>query len=109
MGLGDSQFPRKAGMFDARQWRGAGPARVARYQDMVCVCLSDARGHGTYANFRHQFDADSGRRIGVFQVVNQLGEVFDGVDVVMWRRADESHAGRRIANAGDVFIDFPPG
>ena len=40
--------------------------------------------------------------IGALQVVDQLGQVLDGVDVVVRRRRDQRHAGRGMAQPGDL-------
>ena len=39
--------------------------------------------------------------VGALQVVDQLGQVFDGIDVVVRRRRDQRHAGRRMPQPGD--------
>ena len=36
--------------------------------------------------------------------MDQLGQVFDRIDVVVRRRADQAHAGRGVADAGDVLV-----
>ncbi len=57
----------------------------------------------------HQLDADPRLRIAVLQVVDQLGEVFDRVDVVVRRRADQADAGRRVPHLGDPGPDLVAG
>ena len=48
------------------------------------------------------------KRVGVnlLQVINQLGQIFNGIDVVVWGRADQRHARPRVAQLCDVFVDF---
>ncbi len=82
---------------------------MAGDEDDIGVGLGDARGDGADADFRHQFDVDAGLRVGVFQVVDQLGEVFDRVDVMVRGRGDEAHAGSRVADLGDPRIDLGAG
>ncbi len=73
---------------------------------MVGMRFGHAGRHRAHAHFRHQLDADPRRRVGVLQVVDQLSQIFDRIDVVMRRRADQADAGRGIANAGDVLVDL---
>ena len=42
-------------------------------------------------------------RVGALQVVDQLGQVLDGIDVVVRRRRNQRHAGRRVPQPGDLF------
>ncbi len=48
-------------------------------------------------------------RVGVLEVVDQLGEVLDRVDVVVRRRADQADAGRRVPGLGDPRVDLVAG
>ncbi len=104
MRFGDAQFPRQPRVLDTGQRRRPGPPPVTRDQDMVRKALGDARGNRADADFRNQLDADPRLRIGILQVVDQLFEIFDGIDVVVRRRADQAHAGGRIADPRDVFV-----
>jgi hypothetical protein len=56
---------------------------MTRDHDVVGLGLGHASGNGAYADFRDQLDADACAGIDVFQIVNQLRQVFDGVDVVV--------------------------
>ena len=75
----------------ARQRGRPSPAIMPRNEDVVGLRLGHPRSHGAYSHFRNKLDADVRRRIGVFQVVNQLGQIFNRVNVVMWGRADQRH------------------
>jgi hypothetical protein len=41
-----------------------------------------------------------GLRVGTLEVVDELGQVLDGVDVVVGRRGDEAHSRHRVAGPG---------
>src|SRR5262249_48173549 len=101
-----TEFPRYSRVFNAGEWRSTRPTAVAGDQDDVGMRFRDACGDGSDSHFRNQLHADACARIGVFQVVNQLGQIFDGIDVMMRGRRNKSDARRRMANAGDDFIDF---
>ena len=49
------------------------------------------------------------RGIDALEVVDELRQIFDGVDVVVRRRADELHAGLRVAQARDQLRDLVAG
>ena len=48
-------------------------------------------------------------RVTVLQVVDQLGKVFDRVNVVVRRRADQADPGRRVPDLGDPGPDLVTG
>ena len=107
--FGDAQFPRQAGVLDARERRSAGAARVAGNENVIGKALGHAGRDRADADFRHELHAHARRRIAVLQIVDQLLEILDRINVVMRRRADEADAGRRVANAGDVGVDLAAG
>ncbi len=99
--LGDAEFPRRAGILDRGERRGAGAAVVAGDEDDVGVRLGHAGGDGADAGFGDELHADLGARVHFLQVVDELREIFDGVDVVVRRRRDEHHAGHGVAQPRD--------
>ena len=106
VGLRNSQFPGQPRMFDAGQRRGPRATCCAGNQNVIGKTLRDARSDGSHPHFRHQFDTDAGIRVGIFQIVNQLFEILDGVDVVMGRRADQTDAGCGVTDTSNIFIDL---
>ena len=109
VGFGDAQFPRQPGVLDGGQRRGAGAAGVPGDDQMVGPGLDHPGRHRAHPHLRAQLDADAGVRVAVLQVVNELGDVLDGVDVVVRRRADQAHPRRGVADAGDHLIDLVAG
>src|SRR5580692_9132738 len=71
--------------------------------------LGHAGSNGPHAHFRHQLYADPRRRIRVLQVENELGQVFDRVDVVVRWRADQADAGCRVPHGRDHAVDLLAG
>src|SRR5207244_5917577 len=104
--LGQAQFPRRAGVLDARPRRGAGSAVVPGDDDVICLALGNARRDRADTDLGHQLHADARAGVGVLQVVDQLRQIFDRIDVVVRRRADQSHAGHRVAQVADVLADL---
>ncbi len=75
---------------------------------MIGVGFGDAGGDGAHSGLGHQFDADADAGVDVFEVVDQLRQVFDGVDVVVRRRRSPAFAPcsftRRTRRPGDKSI-----
>src|SRR3546814_4263577 len=68
--------------------------------------LGDPRRDGADPRRADELDADARLRIDLLEVVDELREILDRIDVVMWRRRDQHHARRRMAQAGDEFGDL---
>ena len=71
--------------------------------------LGDTCSDGTHADFGNQLDADAGFTIGILEVVDELGEILDGIDVVMRRWRNQSHPRGRMTHLGDPWIHLTPG
>ena len=76
---------------------------------MIGVGLRDPRRHRADPHFGDQLDADPGLGIGVLEVVDQLRQVLDRVDVVVWRRRNQADPGGRMAHPGDGLVDLVAG
>ena len=69
-----------------------------------------ARGDGAHARFGHQLDADALAWVCTFfRSWIQLGQIFDGIDVVVRRGRDQAHAGHAVAQLADVGRDLAAG
>ena len=90
LGLGEAELPGTAGVLERGQRRRAGAAVVAGDQHDVRVRLGDAGRDRADADLGDQLHVHAGLRVGVLEVVDQLGEVLDRVDVVVRRRADQA-------------------
>ena len=101
--LRQTKLPRCAGVLDARQRRRAGSTRMSRDQYVVSECLCNTGRDVADARGRHQLDADARPRVHRLQVQYELREIFDRIDVVMRRRRDQLHAGRRMPQTRDQF------
>src|SRR6267154_4453493 len=103
------QLPGRARVLDRRPGRGARAAVVPGDGDVVGFGLGHARRHGADAGFGDELHRDRSGGIGVLQIVDQLGQILDRVDVVVWRRRDQLYARSRIADLGDVIGDLSTG
>ena len=107
--LGQAQLPRRAGVLQRREGRGAGAAVVARDEHDVGLGLADPGGHRPDADLGHQLHVDPRPRVGVLEVVDELLQVLDGVDVVVGRRRDQPDARRRVPGPGDPRVHLVAG
>ncbi len=108
VGLGQAQLPRGAGVLHRGQRAGAGAAVVAGDGDQVGVGLGHAGGNGADPGLGNQLHRDQRIRVDLLEVEDQLRQVLDGVDVVVWRRRDQGHARIRVAQLRDHLVDFVP-
>ena len=106
MGLRDAELPREARVVDRAVGSGSRAAVIAGNENHLSPRLRNARRDRTDAGFRDQLDGDAGRAVCIFKIVDELGQVLDGVDIVVGRRRDELHARRRAAGLRDPRIDF---
>ena len=109
LGLGQAKLPRIAGVLDAAQRRSPGTAAMSSDVDVVGIGFGDTGRHCSYAQLRDQLDAHSSPGIDALQVVNQLRQIFDAVDVVMRRRADQRDSRLRVSQARDELGYFVAG
>ncbi|OIQ74592.1 hypothetical protein GALL_437510 [mine drainage metagenome] len=68
--------------------------------------LADACSHRANADFGNELDVNPGIPIRVLQVVNKLGQIFDRVDIVMWRRRDQSNTRGRVTGLGNPWVNL---
>ena len=99
--LGHTQLPRATGVLDARQRAGAGTTVEAGNEHVIGVGLGHTCSYGADAGLGDQLDPDPTARVDALEVVDQLGQVFDGVDVVVRWRRDQAGARHGMAQAGD--------
>lgn len=81
--LGEAELPGTPCVGERREWSRSRPAVATGDQDHIGVRLGDPSGHRADAGLGDQLDVHPCPRIGRLEVVDQLGEVFDGVDVMV--------------------------
>ena len=107
--FGQPELPRNAGVFERSERGRAGAAGIAADEHDVGMGFGDAGRHGAHAHFRHQLDGNARPGIGVLQIVNQLRQIFDGINIVMRRRRDQAHAGNGVPDLGDEIVHLVAG
>lgn len=73
---------------------------------MVCMALDYPAGDDADPILRHQLDRDPGTRVAVLEVVDELGQVLNGVYVMVRRRANEADAWGSHAGLRNISIHF---
>ena len=79
---------------------------MAADQDLVGSTLGHTGGDGADAGLADQLDVDVSAAVGVFQIVDQLCQILDGVDIVVGRGRDQAHAGGAVAGLCNPRIDL---
>ena len=102
----EPQLPRCARVFDGRDRGRASTAVVPRDGDVIGFRLGHAGGHCADADFGNQFHRNGRTRIAVFQIVNQLRQIFDRINIVMRRRRYQFNAGCREPQFANVVRDL---
>ena len=101
IGFGKAHFPWRTGIFDTGKRARTRSADIARNEDDVGMRFRDTRRNRADPGCAHQLDANPRARVDLFQVVDQLREILDRIDVMMWGRGDQRHARGRMAQARD--------
>src|SRR5690606_19995181 len=107
--FGHADFPGGAGVLDRGDRRGARATVVTGYEHDVRIGLRDARGDRADAGTRDELHAHLRAAIDLLEVEDQLREVLDRVDVVVWRRRDECDTGNRMTQPRDERRDLVAG
>ena len=89
LGFRETDLPRDPCVLDRRQWAGAGSAVAAGDVHDVRQALDDAGRDRADAALGDQLDRNRRQRVHLFQVVDQLRQVLDGIDVMVRRRRDQ--------------------
>ena len=89
LGSRQAAFPGATGMFDGRERRCSGATVMTRNQYHIRLGFGDAGSHRADAHLGDQFDVDPRPGVGVLKVVDELLDIFDGIDIVMRRWRDQ--------------------
>ena len=87
--LRQSQFGRQSGVADGAHRRSTCSPFGSRYDDAVGFSFCYACCNCPDTAFRYQLHAYFGTRVDIFQVEDQLCQVFDRVNVMVGRRRDQ--------------------
>jgi hypothetical protein len=58
--------------------------------------------------FGNQFNRNPGIGIGIFQVINQLGQILNGINIMVSRRRNKTYASGRMPGFGNPWIYLLP-
>ena len=108
MRLRQPHLPRQAGELDRGLRARARAAVVPGDQDHVRLGLRHAGRDRAHPRLADQLHADLGARVDLLEVVDQLRQILDRVDVVVRRRRDQRHAGRRVPQLRDQLRHLDP-
>mmetsp|Transcript_19513 Transcript_19513/g.65512 ORF Transcript_19513/g.65512 Transcript_19513/m.65512 type:complete len:933 (-) Transcript_19513:1998-4796(-) len=101
VGLGEADLHGHARVLDRRPHSRPCAAVAAGDHDVVRLGLGHARGDHADAHLGDELHGDARVDVGRLEVVDELGEVLDGVDVMVRRRRDEADTRRGAARLAD--------
>ena len=107
--LRKSQLPGESRAVNGGSRGGAGAAVIAGDQDHLCPGLRDARRDGPDARLAAELHVDPRPAVRVLQIIDQLRQVFDGINIVVRRRGDQRHAGHGVPGLRDPGVHLCPG
>ena len=93
MGLCQSQLPGQSCVVDGAFRSCAGTSVISGDQDNLGACFGNAGSYGSHTCLRNKFYGNTCIFIGIFQVIDQLGQILDRINIVMWRRRDQAYPG----------------
>ncbi len=109
MGLRHPQFPGKASVVDGISRRRPGAAVKGGHQYHLGPGLGHACRHGSHPGLAHQLHGNPRPGVGIFQIIDQLCQILNGINVVMRGRGNEPHTGGGMAGLGYPGVDLAPG
>ncbi len=86
VGLRHTQLPGQARSGNGAAGSRASAAVMAGDQHHLRSRLGHARRDGAYTGFADQFDANPRTAVDVLHIINELGQIFNRIDVVVGRR-----------------------
>ena len=106
MSFRETKFPRYTCMFYRRATCCTCTTIVSGNQDVICFCFRNTSSDCANTRFRSQFNGNTRIFVDTFQVVNQLCQVFDGVNIMMrwWRYELNTWSG--VTSLGNFRIYF---
>ena len=97
-----SDFPGQSGVLDGGERRCSCAAIVTADGNDVRSSFGHSGGDNSHSGARNQLDPDARIRVYGAQVVDQLRQVFDAVDVMVWRRRNQRGSRHSVPQARDV-------
>ena len=98
MCLRQSQLPWNACILNGGERRCPRTAGISANQNFIGVSLRNTRRDGPNPDFRHKLNGHGGIRIRVFQIEDELGQVLNGIDIMVRRRGNQLNSRRGIPN-----------
>mmetsp|Transcript_63498 Transcript_63498/g.168243 ORF Transcript_63498/g.168243 Transcript_63498/m.168243 type:complete len:352 (+) Transcript_63498:1029-2084(+) len=104
--LGQTNLPRCSRVLDSSPLRGPCATVTTADKNMVSLALSHASSNNTNTNLAHKLHTHASVGIRILAVENQLGQILDGVDVMVGWRRDQTDSLRRITAICDVAFNL---
>ena len=109
LGFCQTDLPRATAMFDRRPRRCARTTVMTCNHHMVGLALGNASGNRTDTDFGYQFHADVAMGRNIFQIVNQLRQIFNRINIMVGWGRNQAHTGNGMAQFTDVIGNLATG
>ena len=101
-----TEFPWKTCIVNGTLRSSTGTTVITGNQDYLCTGFCNTGCYGTNTCFRNKFYRDSCIFVCVFQVVDQLCQIFDGINIVVWRRGNQTYTRGRMSGFCNPWVNF---
>ena len=86
MGFCKTQLPGKSCIKYGTSGSCTGTAVKTGNQDNLCTCFGNTCCYRSDTGFGNQFYGNTGTSVGIFQIIDQLRQILNGINIVMRRR-----------------------
>ena len=62
----------------------------------LCAGFGNACRYGAHSCFGYQFHGNSCIFVGIFQIIDQFSQILNGINIMMWRRGDQTYSWCRM-------------
>jgi len=70
-------------------------------ENVISLGLGDTRSDDTNTSLGHELDRNTSTGVGALKIVDKLLEIFNGVNVMMGRRTDETDTRSGVTGLSD--------
>ena len=104
-----TQLERHTRILDRALRRGPGSTVIATDENHIGKRLGNTGSNGSDSGASHEFDTHLGARIDLFEVVNELRQIFDRVNIVVRWRRNQGDTRSTVSQSGNQWSDFVSG
>mmetsp|Transcript_1298 Transcript_1298/g.3301 ORF Transcript_1298/g.3301 Transcript_1298/m.3301 type:complete len:369 (-) Transcript_1298:3037-4143(-) len=104
--FGKSEFPWKTASLNSGPSSSSSTTIVSTDCDMVGESFCYTSCDNANSDFRHKLHRHFSNWLGVLQIVNELGKILNGINIVVWRWRDQTDSRGGVTVLGNIFRYF---